>query len=113
MPTLKYETNEGVVGRTRVGRLAVTAFGAEPAGDAERGIWIYKSGSRRKRQMRTRNLVLRRVLGTVGTEPNEREVYAYARASVGTATAFDAYVLDASIQYMGQTWTIVDKQEEG
>ncbi len=113
MPTLKYETDSGVVGRTRVDRTAVTVYGTEPTAAAEPGIWIYKSGSRRKAQLRTRNVVLRRVRGTIGVAPNQIEILEYARASVGTLTQFEALDIGESLTVFGKTWTISDKQNEG
>lgn len=113
MPTLKYETNEGVVGLARVSNGGVALYGTEPSGAAQRGLWFYKSGSRRKKQLRTRNLILRRVRGTIGTAPNQVQVFAYARATVGTEDVWDAAEIGSTVTYNGQTWTISDKQEEG
>lgn len=114
MPTLKYQSNSGIVGLTRVSNGAVAVYGDEPAGAASPGIWFYKSGSRRKKQLRTRNLILRRVRGTVGTAPNEVTVYAYARATVGTQDAWDDAAIGGTVTYNGiSTYVISDKQEEG
>lgn len=114
MPTLKYQSNSGIIGQTRVSQGAVALYGDEPAGAASPGIWFYKSGSRRNKQLRTRNLVLRRVRGTIGTAPNQVTVYAYARATVGTFDAWDDAAIGSTVTYNGlSTWTISDKQEEG
>jgi hypothetical protein len=113
MPTLKYQSNSGIVGLTRVSGGAVALYGDEPAGAASPGIWFYKSGSRRNKQLRTRNLVLRRVRGTIGTAPNEVTIYAYARATVGTSTAWDDADIGSSVTYNGQNYIVADKQEEG
>ena len=113
MPTLKYQSNSGVVGLTRVSNGAVALYGDEPTAAASPGIWFYKSGSRRNKQLRTRNLVLRRVRGTIGTAPNQVTIYAYARATVGTAAAWDDADIGSTVTYNGLTYTVSDKQEEG
>lgn len=108
----KYSTDSGTVVRIRMGTDAAgLASNPEPAGAVDDpNIFAFASnpGSRRKKALNARGLVLGR---TVGTPPNS-----FVRRTflpISTKTALDAIAIDTAITINAVEYTVKSKIQEG
>lgn len=113
MPKLKYETDEGLIGLTQVGRKlsGPTVAGVEPAGQAETGVYFRKSGSRRQAGIQVRYLVLSVNDGPL--TPGGQQPKRYRRATVLTPVAFEGHSENDLLEIDGVQWNIDAKRGEG
>lgn len=111
MPRLNYESDDGAVGTTFIGRGFEGAYGAEPATAPTFGYYIRKSGSKRQKGIQARCLLLRLPDGPA--TPSGAQPYRFAKATVGTQAAYNAYAVGATITIKGNAWEIYGKQPEG
>lgn len=107
----KYQTDAGTIVRIRVADEALTAVAnGEPAGAVDdAAIWAFASnpGSKRKKALNARGLILGR---TVGTAPNT-----FTRRTflpVLTPAALTAIAIDAPVTLDGVEYTVRDKRNE-
>lgn len=108
---VKYQTDAGTVVNIRVSDATIAAAGntAVAAALDDNNIWAFASnpGSRRKRQLNARGVVLGR---TIGAAPNSfvRKTF----MPVFSKTALDAMEKDSPISLNGVAYTIKSKVEE-
>jgi hypothetical protein len=108
----KYQTDAGTIVRIRSSSQVVAFTGqAEPAGAVDDpNVFAYASnpGSKRKKQLNARGVILTR---EVGTAPNI--IVRRTFVPIFTKTAFDAIVVGAARPaYGGFDWVIGDKVNE-
>lgn len=101
----KYQTDAGTVVRIRVSDDAIAAAGQViPAGAVtDKALWAFAGnpGSRRKRQLNARGVVLGR---EVGTDPNT-----FTRRTflpIMTKAALDAIAIGAAVTIGGEAYTV-------
>lgn len=108
----KYSTDSGTIVRIRMGTdAAALASNPEPAGaidDANIFAFASNPGSRRKKALNARGLVLGR---TVGAAPNTfvRRTF----VPISTKTALDAIAIDTAVTIGGAEYTVKSKIQEG
>jgi hypothetical protein len=107
----KYSTDEGTVVNIRVSSETLGATGqAVPAGAVDdANLWAFASnpGSRRKKALNARGVVLGR---TVGTAPNQ-----FVRRTflpILTKAALDAITIDSAVTLNGVAYTVQSKVQE-
>ena len=108
----KYETDAGTVVRIRASTqvAGITGQGTVAGAVDDGNVFAFASnpGSKRKKQLNARGIVLGR---TVGTPPNE--IVRRTFVPVFTNAALEAYVIDAPVAaYGGFAWKILDKVQE-
>lgn len=109
----KYEMNDGTVVRVRLSTAVKAVAGDEPAGSSLGLVIRACHSTNRRSQLRARGVRLRRVLGTIGTAPNQVEVFEYANITCLTQARQTEAIGSATISYGGQTWTPVATIAEG
>ena len=109
---VSYTTDSGVVGRIRMATPAKTIAGQGALDTAidDKNIFAYASnpGSKRKKQLNARGIILGR---TVGTAPNQfvRRTF----VPITTSGAWEAITIGAAVaNYNGNAYTILDKVNE-
>lgn len=110
MPRLNYQTDAGVIGSTQVARAFVGLYGQEPSGTRLDGVTFRKSGSRRQAGIQVRKINLRIPDGP--PTPSGAQPYRFASATVGTQSAWTAYVVGSSVDLKGQSYEIYGKSPE-
>jgi hypothetical protein len=109
---VSYTTNNDTVGRIRMSS-QVRGYAKQGALDTaitDPNVFAYASnpGSKRKKQLNARGIVIGR---TVGVAPNE-----FTRRTfipITTSTAFDLILVgEAVTAYAGQSWKVLSKVEE-
>lgn len=109
---VSYTTDAGTVGRLRMSKQAQDYVGQGPTNTAitDANVFAYASnpGSKRKKQLNARGIVISR---TVGTDPNT-----FVRRSfipITTKGALDLITVGTAIPaYGGNAWVVADKISE-
>jgi len=107
----KYQTDEGTVVNIRVSSATIAATGqGVPAGAVDdANLWAFarNPGSRRKKELNARGVVLGR---TVGTAPNQfmRRTF----LPILTKAALDAIAIDSAVTLNSVVYTVQSKVQE-
>jgi hypothetical protein len=109
---VSYTTNDDTVGQIRMSKQAqdFTKQGALDTTITDNNVYAYASnpGSRRKKQLNARGVLLGR---TVGTAPNE--IVRKTFVPITTSVAFDLILKgEAVAAYGGFAWTVLRKIDE-
>ena len=113
MPKLKYETDEGTIGITRVGKGfdTVDIYGAPPAGIAQVGVYFRKAGSRRQAGTQVRYLAVSKNDGP--KTPSGQQPKLYGKVTIGTPEHFATFSDGDVIDLPDGTYTVDALKKEG
>lgn len=107
----KYQTDAGTIGRIRISTdSAAVAGNTEPAGAVDdENVFAFASnpGSRRKKQLNARGIVLTR---TVGTAPNTFKRRTFV--PILTKAGLDGITIDTAVTVGGVAYTVASKIQE-
>lgn len=104
----KYATDAGAIHPIRIQPETATDDNAAPDGGAGNLPFVKISGSRRSYGIHPRKITLSKTVG----EADYDTAKAYAKLTVLTLAAFNAYVIGSTIAYQGTDWIIASKTSE-